>query len=207
MIKASLFIIFSIITVRPFTSTGNIMAGSGATTDRSTGTAWTSPGNVTADDAADATCNAASLADYLHAYNFGFTLPAGSTINGVLVRLEASEHSGGTEALLARLVSSAGTDPPTLLGTAKSTSNEGAISGTVKAIYTYGSTSDLWGATLTESDVESSTFGVVVYFSTGHDVRIDFITMAIEYTVPASHRIFIITKSAKSITNNEKVKI
>ena len=161
-------------------NTGNVFAGTGETVDRAGLTAWTTPENVTADDTNDATCNATG-SDYLVARNFNFSgIPATATITGVLVRVEASEHSGGTEPLLAQLQDATAA----LTGASKSASNEGNISGTVKAVYTYGSTSDLWSATLSVATVQDADFGVRFWFTTAHDVRIDFVTMAIEYTMP-----------------------
>jgi hypothetical protein len=161
-------------------STGNVFPGTGENNAGIGATAWTSPGSVTADDATDATCNAAASSQYLVARNFNFSaIPVGAVISGVLVRVEASEHSGGVEPVLAQLQNESGT----LFGSSKATSNEGSISGTTKAVYTYGSTSDLWGATLTQAIVTDADFGVRFWFATAHDVRIDFVTMAIEYTV------------------------
>ncbi len=161
-----------------FARTGENNAGIGAT-------AWTTPGNVTADDAADATCNAAASSQYLVARNFDLaSVPANATILGVTVRVEASEHSTGTEPLLAQLQNASGT----LFGSSKSTSNEGSISGTGKAVYTYGSTSDLWGATITPAIVHDADFGVRLWFTTAHDVRIDYVTIAVEYSVPTPGR-------------------
>ena len=54
-------------------STGNVFPTSGTTVDRAGATAWTNPGNVTLDDAADAT--AAVPTDYLVCTTFGFTIP------------------------------------------------------------------------------------------------------------------------------------
>ena len=160
-----------------------MLAGTGENNAGIGATAWTTPGNVTADDAADATCSAAASSQYLVARNFNFaSIPAGATIVGVLVRVEASEHTAGTEPLLAQLQNETGT----LFGSSKSTSNEGSISGTAKAIYTYGSTSDVWSASLTRAIVQDADFGVRFWFTTAHDVRVDFVTMAIEYTVPSN---------------------
>ena len=72
-------------------------------------------------------------------------------------------------------------DAAALAGSSKSTSNEGSISGTTKAVYTYGSTSDVWGATLTPAIVKNANFGVRLWFATSHDVRIDYVTIAVEY--------------------------
>ncbi len=161
-------------------STGNVFPGTGESVDRSALTAWTNPGNIVSDNATDATCNATG-SDYLVARNFGFTIPAGATISGVLVRVEASEHSTGTEPLLAQLQD----DAAALVGSSKSTSNEGSISGTTKSVYTYGSTSDVWGATLTSTIVNDPDFGVRLWFTTAHDIRIDYVTVAIEYVAGA----------------------
>jgi hypothetical protein len=163
-------------------NTGNIFAGTGENNAGIGATAWTSPTNITSDNTTDATCNAAASSQYLVARNFNFaSIPVGATITGVLVRVEASEHSTSTEPLLAQLQNASGT----LFGSSKSTSNEGSISGTAKAVYTYGSTSDVWGTggipVATAQDVD---FGVRFWFTTAHDIRIDYVTMAIEYTVP-----------------------
>jgi hypothetical protein len=155
-------------------STGNVFAGTGENNAGIGATAWTNPGNITADDAADATCAAAGSSQYLVARNFNFaSIPAGALPIGITVRVEASEHSGGTEALFLQLQDSTGT----LIGSSKSLT----LNGTGKAVYTYGSSSDSWGATLTLAMVQSSTFGVRAWFTTTHDVRNDFVTMAVEY--------------------------
>lgn len=162
-------------------NTGNVLAGTGENNAGIGATAWTTPGNVTADDAADATCNAGASSQYLIARNYAFSaIPDGAIIAGVLVRVEASEHSGGTESLLAQLQDAGGA----LFGSSKSAANEGNISGTTKAVYTYGGTSDMWGATLTPAIVKDADFGVRFWFTTAHDVRLDFVTMAIEYLLP-----------------------
>jgi hypothetical protein len=188
MIKI-LIAILSFVSVMPFANTGNVFAVTGENVDRAGLTAWFPFVDLDADDANDCVCNGAG-SDYLVARNFGFSLPAGATINGVLVRVEASEHSGGTEPLLAQLQD----ETAALVGSSKSTSNEGSISGTTKAVYTYGSTSDLWGASLTEAIVEDADFGVRLWFATSHQVNIDYVTMAIEYTTPGGRRVTLISK-------------
>jgi hypothetical protein len=161
-------------------NTGNIFPGTGENNAGIGATAWTNPGDVVSDNATDATCNAPASSQYLVARNFNFSgVPTNATITGILVRVEASEHTGGTEPLLARLQDASGA----LVGTGKSTSNEGSISGTTKAVYTYGSTSDTWAASPTGNMVHDADFGVRLWFTTVHDIRIDYVTMALEYTV------------------------
>lgn len=158
-------------------STGNVFAGTGENNAGIGATAWTTPGNVTADDAADATCNAGASSNYLVARNFGFSVPSEAIIQGITVRVEASEHTAGTEGLNAQLQNDSGT----LVGSSKSVT----ISGTGKSVYTYGSTSDVWGASLTPAIVNDADFGVRLWFTTAHDIRIDFVTIAVEYIIPA----------------------
>lgn len=161
-------------------NTGNVFAGTGENNAGIGATAWTNPGNIVSDNTTDATCAAAASSQYLVARNFGFSIPTTAIILGVLARIEASEHTAGTEALLSQLQNEAGT----LFGSSKSASNEGNISGTAKSVYTYGSTSDVWGATLTPAIVNDVDFGARFWFTTAHDIRVDFVTMAIEYLIP-----------------------
>lgn len=161
-------------------STGNVFAGTGESVARGAGADWTSPGNIVSDNATDATCTApdANGSDYLVARNFDFSaIPAAAVILGAFVRVEASESSTGTEPLLAQLQDAAAA----LVGASKSTAIEGSISGTSKSIYTYGGTSDLWGAALTAAMVKDPDFGVRLWYATAHNIAIDYVTMAIEY--------------------------
>ncbi len=155
-------------------STGNVFPGTGANDASIGATAWTNPGNITATDASDATCNAGASSQYLVAKNFGFAVPSGSAIVGITVRVNASETSAGSETLNARLQDAAGA----LFGTGKTAS----INGTTKIVYTYGSTSDVWGATLNDTIVNDADFGVRLWYTTAHNVAIDYVTLAVEYT-------------------------
>jgi hypothetical protein len=155
-------------------STGNTFPGTGANVDRSGLDAWSNPGNIVSDNTTDAISVASGGSDYLVASNFGFALPDGATITGVTVRVQASEHSAGTESLNAQLQN----DSSTLVGSSKSAT----LNSTVKIVYTYGATNDSWGATLTPAIVNSSNFGVRFWFTTAHDVRVDYVTLAVEYT-------------------------
>jgi hypothetical protein len=157
-------------------STGNVFPGTGSSVARSTGTAWTGPTNVGSDNATDATCNSGSAGSaYLVASNFDFSsLPSDATILGFTVRVEASEHSAGTETLNAQLQGSTAA----LVGSSKTAS----LNGTGKIVYTYGGTADMWGTSLTAPEVKDSDFGVRVWFTTTHDVRIDYVTVAVEYS-------------------------
>lgn len=156
-------------------STGNVFAGTGENNAGIGATAWGTPGNLTADDATDTSCAAGASSNYLVARNFNFaSIPAGATINGITVRIEASEHSAGTESLNAQLQD----DTATLVGASKANT----ISGTAKAVYTYGAVDDTWTATLTRAIVQNANFGVRFWYTTAHTINVDFVTMAVEYT-------------------------
>lgn len=154
-------------------STGNIFPSTGENNAGIGATAWADPGNVVSDNATDSICVAAASSQYLVARNFNFGIATDATILGVTARIEASEHSGGTESLNARLQDDGGA----LVGSSKANT----ISGTAKAVYTYGGVADLWGATLTPAIVNDVDFGVRFWFTTAHEVRVDYVTVAIEY--------------------------
>lgn len=158
-------------------TTGNVFAGTGENNAGIGATAWTNPGTITLDNATDATCNAAASSQYLVARNFDFSsIPNDAVILGITVQAEASEHTAGTESLFAQLQNESGT----LVGSSQSQN----ISGTAKVVYTYGGSADVWGATLTPSIVKDADFGVRFWFTSAHDVRVDFVTMAVEYSTP-----------------------
>lgn len=158
-------------------STGNQLVATGENNAGIGATAWSNPGNIVSDNGTDATCSAGASSQYLVGRNAPLTsVPTSATINGITVRAEASEHSAGTESLNAQLQNDSGT----LIGSSKANT----ISGTTKAVYTYGGTADLWGATLTANIIHDADFGVRFWFTTAHDVRVDYVTIAVEYTVP-----------------------
>lgn len=156
-------------------STGNTFPGVGENVDRAGSTAWTNPGNITADDGADATTtNTAS--DYLVARSFGFAIPDNATILGITVRIEISESASGTENMTAQLQDDSGAS----IGEVKGY----VASGTGKVIHTLGGAADLWTVSnLTPAIVNHANFGVRTWYVTAHSIQIDFITMAIEYAV------------------------
>jgi hypothetical protein len=160
------------------TSTGNVFPIVGASVDRASSTAWTSPENVVSDNATDTTC--AVPCDYLVTSSYGFAVPSTATIVGITVRVEASETGTGTSTYVPQLISDT---TPTLIGVAKSAVT---VSGTTKVISTNGGTSDVWSATLTPAIVNAVGFGVAIWSTdTTNTLAIDFVTIAVEYTEPS----------------------
>ena len=142
-------------------------------------TAWTNPGNVIANDGAEATCNAGADSQYLVVRDFDFAIPTGATIETIRVDVEASEHSTDMEALSVNLQDGSGNLIP-----------HGAVAysvnGTTPTVYTaVGTPADAWiviDGPITPAMVNDPDFGVRLRFGTAHDVRIDYVTMTVTYT-------------------------
>jgi hypothetical protein len=138
-------------------SQGPLNAGTVAD-DSSVGTvAWSNPTNAQgAADTVYATIavNGPMTGHYLKATNFGFTIPSGATINGVVVEFRRSDSNGILTDGTIKLVKGG-----VVSGTNKSA---GATWPTSDTWNSFGGTTDLWGLTLTDTDINSSTFGVVL---------------------------------------------
>lgn len=161
------------------TDTGWVFATNGYSNDYLSGTAWTNPGNVTAQDSTYATCapTALGFADYIRGA-FSLTIPAGATINGIEVRFRAKRSASGPEEVSVRLViggTYAGTDG----------SNYSVLTGT-DSDYTRGSSTDLWGLTPTRDQCVATNFGFVVAFedtdSSVETISVDALSIKVYYT-------------------------
>lgn len=167
------------------------MASSGplypATTadDSSIGTrTWSSPNNAQADDSSYASAsNLAAAADshYLKCTNYSFSIPSGATINGIVVEVKKGAAGVGDVVLdkAIRLVKGG-----TIQTTDKSSGSNWSDSSHVYA--TYGSSSDLWGATWTDTDINASNFGAAIAatLSSSHaTAEVDAVRITVYYTV------------------------
>jgi hypothetical protein len=140
--------------------------------------AWTSIANITATDFAVA--NAAlnvpgDISHYAKATNFGFAIPGTATITGVLVEVVRTASGLGVYDKTVKLVK----------GGVVSGNNNGALAQEWSTFTTvgYGSSSDLWGLTLTPADVNGATFGVVVSATstTPASARLDSVKITVYY--------------------------
>ncbi|HAI98484.1 TPA: hypothetical protein DCL30_02980 [Candidatus Peribacteria bacterium] len=127
--------------------------------------AWSDPSNATASDNAFATVtvNANVIeetfesSNYLKATNFGFTIPAASTINGVTVQVERTSNNWVLDTVVQLVV-----------GGSIQGSNYAIVSDDwlndypTEETVSYGGISDTWGLTLVPSDINLSSFGVVL---------------------------------------------
>jgi len=103
--------------------------------------------------------NATTVSNYLKATNFSFAIPAGATINGVKVDIEKRDSGGdGVDSYVEDNIVSL------VKGGTISGSNLAAAGqwSTTESYVTYGGATSMWGLSLTESDIEATTFGVVL---------------------------------------------
>ncbi len=147
-------------------------------------TAWTSPSNAAASEDSYATCTLGSFnsSQYLKATNFGFSIPSGATIDGIVVEVELKASSS----FLINDSSVKIVKGGTIGGTDKKRS-PAVFWPAVDTYITYGGASDLWGLTWTDSDINGSTFGIVfsAHVDTGKasiTASIDHIRITVHYT-------------------------
>ena len=158
-------------------STGAIICGTGENNAGIGATAWTSPTNIQADDTTNlASCNAAASSQYLVARNFGFALPTNARIVGVTLAVDAAESSAGSELINAQIQDNGSA----LIGSVVANT----VNGTTLTVYPFGGANNLWGTTtLTPAMVSSANFGVRLWFTTAHNVTVDYVSMDIEYVI------------------------
>ena len=146
------------------------------------GTAWTTPSNAGASDDAYAVWTAdyggGATTDRLKATNFGFSIPAGATINGIVVEVEG-KHSGLTNPSinLINLLKAGSVEGGTKNGWSK-------LFTTSDVYYSFGGAADVWSGTWTASDINNSGFGVYFncYGEGNGSVSIDHVRMTVYYT-------------------------
>ncbi len=111
---------------------------------------WSNPNNIKTSGASYATFTVvavSSTSQLLQGTNFGFSIPGGATINGIVVSLyDSAEGSAADLASLSLL--KAGSAAGTPIGAT-------AATGTL----TFGSSSSLWGTTWTPAQINDSGFG------------------------------------------------
>lgn len=145
---------------------------------------WSDTGKVfTRDnDPAFTTQSGTQISQYLRAYNFGFELPEGAGVDGVLLNMY-KRRTGGAIGLIR--------DHTVALWLPNSTiSDNKALTGTNWltgfALSQYGGASDSWGGTLRWSDVNDTDFGVVVSITSpdtsNRIAQVDSISLVISYT-------------------------
>jgi len=153
-------------------------------TQGTSGYAWTNPGNTLASDNSRGSVSRSDwdvwYSRVLDYDGFSFAIPAGATIDGVVAEFEG--YGSIKLNWQARLIKG---------GTASGTTYEKDIPGS-EAQTSFGSSSDLWGNTLTATDVNAATFGVrlrVKHLSEGFAGRTaycDAVRLTVHYTSGAN---------------------
>jgi hypothetical protein len=148
---------------------------------------WTNPTYIEADDGNTATCAALNpIAVYsyrLKAQSFDFSsIPAGSTIDGIVVEIEhRAPHGGPVTDYRVQLLDASGN----LVGDNKASATAWGAS---YEVFTYGNSTDKWNASPTLAMLQDSDFGVVLSVYKGATYKsasVDYIRMTIYYTAPS----------------------
>lgn len=154
--------------------------------------AWTpSPtNNVNTSNNSYATATATSatgtqLTNYLKCTAYGFAIPAGATINGIVVRIErkiSSTASASGKDNDVKLLNAAGT----IVGTNHATATAYTTNDITEA---HGTAVDTWGAGLTVADINNANFGALysgsitkTTNSTTRRISVDHMPITITYT-------------------------
>lgn len=163
---------------------------------------WANPGNAASSDNSYAIASinpSFGYTHYLKATNFGFSIPSGVTINGIIVEIERQAPSNTyVYDKEVRIVKSDGTI---------STTNRYKVGywpyDGVDRVISYGSSSDLWGESWAYSDINDADFGVAfsVKSDSGKYVvypQVDHIKITVYYTAGASSAIKAVSGVAQS---------
>lgn len=170
--------------------------------------AWLTPGNIVSDNGVPATITAATYdspdqSQVLKATGFNFSsIPYGSTIDGVICRINAWAPAGTASLDLAQLLNASGAK----VGT-NQYATPVAVNATTTVVYTKGSSTDKWGNSLTDVWVKDPDFGVALGMaatSANADVSIDYVTLEVYYTPPSIPKAHTVTEdwSSGTITDN-----
>jgi len=142
------------------------------------------------------TYDAPDISQLLYAYNFGFTVPADATIDGIVVEVNRRSMIAGSgkdfRVQLGKGVGGAG-----LVGSNKA--DTATIWPSTLTVATYGGPTDLWGTTWTPAEVNDSSTDARFTVSLScradiqnADVAVDFIRVTVYYsTAPTGPQVFV----------------
>lgn len=152
------------------------------------GTEWSNPGNAKVSDGVYATVfkgspTGSTNTNFLKLTNYGFALPAGAVVAGILVNVQRKEEtaSGGVSDHEAHLVR-AGTIQ------AGERAHTGVPWGVVDASAYYGGSEDLWDEAWTLTDINSAGFGVALsaHITGSNRAMVDWIGVTVYYLTAES---------------------
>lgn len=140
-----------------------------------------------------------STSEYLKFLNFGFSIPAGSIINGIRFDVIRKSDSGSVVDSEVKTVKG---------GTVGGNNNAGGGAwGIVDEFPFYGGSADLWGRTWTYSDINANDFGIVysVAFNSPDTAHIDFISCTITYTTVTATLTGTLAETTASVTRESHI--
>ncbi len=173
-------------TTEAFSQSQTRIAGLGE--NNGSGRIWNNLGNITADDTnyATAALTGSETSRYLRARNFGFSIPTGATITGITatVMRQSSSNGGGNSVKdeTIRLMKNL-----TIVGNNYAGNVDWP---TTMTAANYGTgTTDLWGTTWTEADINNANFGMFfrVLNESNNNSRtasVDYIEITVYYSNP-----------------------
>jgi hypothetical protein len=176
---------------------GPNFAGAGST-GGGFGDAWlNNPNRLNANDGSYATVSINNNSEALNATEFGFTIPANATINGIQVAIgRFAGNSNSLEDNSVRLLKG---------GVAVGINHAGGIWPTIETAANYGSASDLWSTTWTPADINDNDFGVALVVDNNNrnnrTANVDYITITVTYTVPGSLNWYTASSGGTAIGN------
>lgn len=175
--------------------------------DASVGTqVWSNPNNAQVSDAVYATVVTSKLGvqstHALKATNFGFSIPAGATINGILVEIQRKGDGGPIHDSTVQIVKSTGAYG----STNKASATNWPLS---EAYASYGGGADLWGETWATTDINNSNFGVGLQAIQTADPSadtgsVDYIRITVTYTIATFHS-SVTLRQSRVIVGNSRV--
>jgi len=122
--------------------------------------------------------------NYLRCLNYGFTIPATATINGITVNVERKSNrttNGGSHDAAMRIVKGG------VIGTTDRSTATLYTTGDVTEAH--GSAADLWGLSWTAADINAATFGAAFAAikpdptGNSHTISVDVISITVDYTL------------------------
>lgn len=152
-----------------------------STTSGSTSYNWSNPSNATFDNTSAATASivgAGNVTNTLRLTNFGFSIPVGATINGILVEIRMQGANGKTQDQIIQLRKSTGP-----IGTNKARKNSAWPKKNPKYIR-FGGSSDLWGTTWTYSELNNTAFGIDIVAKSRNGTaapRVEYVRITVTY--------------------------
>lgn len=140
----------------------------------------------------------ATVSDQLEATNFGFSIPGGYTIAGIVVEVLGFGSTAGGFPLSVQMLKAG-----TLVGGNKRYS----LPITTEAYVAGGNASDLWGTTWAPADINNTNFGVALQVTQPYSASIDFvrITVYAYSSSPATGYVLISGSADKVFVNSTQV--